>query len=185
MIKTVKGVIQKLQAAKEKGYKYCRVSVDGNNIGCALINDIIDSIQYCCTPRGTIKTFIHRGYEYAVDEGVEIFILTDEEFLEHYIGLPCNKGLAEKEEDKRNRDILESSMDDICHLTHEEQDEYKAALSHTLKAKPLAVSNTTESNDSEMDDIEESDEKPKLPKKDAGLFARIRNWLKGDVGYKR
>lgn len=185
MIKTVKGVIQKLNAAKEKGYRYCRVSVDGNNIGCALINDILDSINYCCTPKGNIKTFIHRGYEYVVEEGIEITILTDEEFLEHYIGLPCNKDLTEKEEDKRNRDILESSMEDIGHLTQEELDEYKLALRHTIKEEPQEVSNTTESKDSEMDDIEKSEEKPKLTKKDAGLFARIRNWLKGDVGYKR
>ena len=191
MIKTVKGVIQKLDAAKEKGYRYCRVAVDGNNIGCALIKDILDSINYCCTPKGVIKTFIHRGYEYSVEEGLEITILTNEEFMEHYMGIPSNSELCRTtEEDDSERKKLESlTHEDGESLTKEEADyvngmlEARDALRNSLKAR--AVAELPPDEEPLEDDDEAEQEQPRREDAKVGFFAKIKNWLKGDVGYKR
>lgn len=190
MIKTVKGVTAKLTTAMDMGYKYCKVSVDNNNIGCALIKDILDSISYCCTPGGKIRTFIHRGYEYSVEEGIEITILTDEEFLEHYIGLPCNKDLVEKEQDKVMRDALEKmKIKDIAKLTKDEIEnlngmlDARDALRNTIKATPVEEDDEDEEEDEEEEQIEDEERNNDKPKD--GFFSRFKRWLKGDVGYKR
>lgn len=183
MIKTVKGVTEKLTTASDMGYKYCTVSVDNNNIGCALIKDILDSIRYCCTPGGKIRTFIHRGYEYPVEKGIEITILTDEEFFEHYIGLPCNKDLVEKEQDKVMRDALEKMKIEEMEYPNGML-EARDALRNTIKAKPVE-----EDDDDEEDEYEEEeqieDEERNNDKPQDGFFSRFKRWLKGDVGYKR
>lgn len=191
MIKTVKGVTAKLTTARDMGYKYCKVSVDNNNIGCALIKDILDSISYCSTPGGKIRTFVHRGYEYSVDEGIEITILTDEEFLEHYIGLPCNKDLVEKEQDKVMRDALEKmKIQDVGKLTKEEMDhlngmlEARDALRNTIKANPVEEDDDDEEDEDEEEEQIEDEERNNDKPKD-GFFSRFKRWLKGDVGYKR
>ena len=194
MIKTVKGVTAKLTTARDMGYKYCKVAVDNNNIGCALIKDILDSIKYCNTPGGKIRTFIHRGYEYAVDEGIEITILTDEEFLEHYMGMPCNKDLRAKEEDRQRRDALENATrEQLGRLTKEElmclyeMPGARDALRNTLKAKPQAspepARNNSEADDNDGEDVGVRESKAEQPKE--GILARFKHWLKGDVKYKR
>ena len=196
MIKTVKGVMSKLTTARDMGYKYCKVAVDNNNIGCALISDILDSITYCHTPGGKIRTFIHRGYEYTVEDGIEITILTNEEFLEHYIGLPCNKDIIEKAEDKVRRDVLEAMMqDDGSHLTKEETDYLNGILGlrdarrNTIKAKTNPVKEPEPSDLSckseEVDGKDSEAINPKDQKEKEGIFSRIKHWLKGDVKYKK
>ena len=196
MIKTVKGVTAKLTTARDMGYKYCKVAVDNNNIGCALIKDILDSIKYCNTPGGKIRTFIHRGYEYAVDEGIEITILTDEEFLEHYIGMPCNKDLFAKEEDRRRRDALENaSREREERLTEEkskrlnEMLETRDALRNSLKAKPSPIPNPSKNLFAEESDGDDDEpigvRKSQTEQVKEGFLARFKKWLKGDVKYKR
>ena len=196
MIKTVKGVTAKLTTARDMGYKYCKVAVDNNNIGCALIKDILDSINYCNTPGGKIRTFIHRGYEYAVDEGIEITILTDEEFLEHYIGMPCNKDLLAKEEDRLRRDALENATrEQLGRLPNEESIclngmlEARDALRNSLKAKPSPSPNPSKNLFAEETDRDDDESigfrKPQSEQAKEGLISRFKKWLKGDVRYKR
>ncbi len=181
MIKTVKGVKAKLTNAMDMGFKYCKVAVDNNSIGCALIKDILDSINYCNTPGGKIRTFIHRGYEYAVDEGIEITILTDEEFLEHYMGMPCNKNLFAKEEDRQRRDALENSTNEML--------ETRDALRNSLKANPSPSHNPSRNLFSEESDGDNDEpigfRKQQTEQGKEGFFARFKKWLKGDVRYKR
>ena len=196
MIKTVKGVTAKLTTARDMGYKYCKVAVDNNNIGCALIKDILDSIKYCNTPGGKIRTFIHRGYEYAVDEGIEITILTDEEFLEHYIGMPCHKDLLAKEEDRQRRDALENaSREWEERLTEEKSNrlnemlETRNALRNSLKEEPSPIHNPSKNLFAEETDGDDDKpigfRKPQTEQAKEGLFSRFKKWLKGDVRYKR
>jgi len=196
MIKTVKGVTAKLTTARDMGYKYCKVAVDNNNIGCALIKDILDSINYCNTPGGKIRTFIHRGYEYAVDEGIEITILTDEEFLEHYIGMPCNKDFIAKEDDRQRRDALENeSREREERLTEEKSKRLKEMLEtmndslNSLKANPSPSPNPSRNLFSEESDGDNDEpigfRKPQTEKGKEGFFVRFKKWLKGDVRYKR
>ena len=196
MIKTVKGVTAKLTTARAMGYKYCKVAVDNNNIGCALIKDILDSINYCSTPGGKIRTFIYRGYEYAVDEGIEITILTDEEFLEHYMGMPYNKSLFAKEEDRQRRDALENaSRERKERLTEEnskrlnEMLETRDALRNSLKEKPSPSHNPSKNLFAEEMDGDDDEpigvRKSQTEQVKEGLLARFKHWLKGDVRYKR
>ena len=196
MIKTVKGVTAKLTSARDLGYKYCKVAVDNNNIGCALIKDILDSITYCNTPGGKIRTFIHRGYEYAVDEGIEITILTDEEFLEHYIGIPCNKDLLAKEEDRRRRDALENATrEKLGRLTKEESMclneilESRDALRNSLNEKTSQSPNPSKNLFAEKPNGDDDEpigfKKPQMEQVKEGLLSRFKKWLKGDVRYKR
>lgn len=181
MIKTVKGVKAKLLAAQDAGFKYCNVFVDYNHIGAALITDILDSINYCSTPNGKIKTFIHRGYEYSVDEGIEINILTNEEFQRYYLGMPCNKGLQEKEEDKSIRDMIKANMNSVTR-----------DLSSLLNARtawgqtnPSAQQSPPPSTEREPYDTKVGVREPKAEPHKEGFFKRFQSWLKGDVGYKR
>lgn len=196
MIKTGKGVTAKLTTARDMGYKYCTVAVDNNNIGCASIKDILDSIKYCNTPGGKIRTFIHRGYEYAVDEGIEITILTDEEFLEHYIGMPCNKDLLAKEEDRQRRDALENaSREREERLTEEKSKrlneilETRDALRNSIKEEPSPIHNPSKNLFAEESNGEDDEpigfRKPKTEQVKEGFFGRFKKWLKGDVRYKR
>lgn len=196
MIKTVKGVTAKLTTARDMGYKYCKVAVDNNNIGCALIKDILDSIKYCNTPGGKIRTFIHRGYEYTVDEGIEITILTDEEFLEHYIGMPCNKDFVAKEEDRQRRDALENATREREERLTEEKSKHlkemletRDALRNSLKEEPNPIHNPSKNlfaEESGGDDDEPIGfRKSQTEQVKEGLLARFKHWLKGDVRYKR
>ena len=196
MIKTVKGVTAKLTTARDMGYKYCKVAVDNNNIGCALIKDILDSINYCNTPGGKIRTFIHRGYEYAVDEGIEITILTDEEFLEHYIGMPCNKDLLAKEEDRRRRDALENATREREERVTEEKSKHLNEMVETmnaslnsLKAKISPSPNPSRNLFADGTDGDDDEpigfRKPQTEQVKEGFFGRFKKWLKGDVRYKR
>ena len=196
MIKTVKGVKAKLTTARDMGYKYCKVAVDNNNIGCALIKDILDSINYCSTPGGKIRTFIHRGYEYAVDEGIEITILTDEEFLEHYIGMPCNKDPLAMEEDRQRRDALENATSGREErLTEEKSKHFKEMIEsmnaslNSLKAKTSQIHNPSRNlvADGTAGDDDEpiGFRKPQPEHGKEGFFVRFKKWLKGDVRYKR
>ena len=205
MIKTVNGVKVKLTTALEMGYSYCKVAVDGNNIGCALIKDILDSINYCHTPGGTIRTFIHRGYEYTVDKGIEIVILSNKDFMEHYIGLPSSKGLCESSEDA-NRNVDENYLSKLHYgsLLHNEslseergrqrrkdvvarmEKEIESAMMRSdenVKGKSI---NGRGSKDlfAQGRDASSSTEKNAGNTKH-GIFTRLKNWLKGDVGYKR
>ena len=160
MIKTVTGVKAKLSFARDMGYKYCKVAVDGNNIGCALISDILDSIEYCNTPGGKIRTFIHRGYEYTVDEGIEITVLSNDDFQSHYFGIS-----ERTEEDKLSR------LRDLA--IHQ-------SVEHRLKE--IVARHETEEN---YDDNIVGYQPPKDEKKKESLLTRIKSWLKGDVRYKK
>lgn len=162
MIKTVTGVKGKLSAARDKGYKYCKVSVDGNNIGCALIADILDSITYCNTAGGKIRTFIHRGYEYPVDEGIEIDVLTNEAFLSHYLGV------LERTEEKKPSLLRELERQ-----------------RHQSVARRLKEINANYETEEEDDDNIVGYKPPKEEKKKESLLTRLKNWLKGDVRYKK
>ena len=160
MIKQVTGVKSKLSAARDMGFKYCKVSVDGNNIGCALIDDILDSINYCNTAGGKIRTFIHRGYEYPVEEGIEITVLTDAYFQSHYLGM------SERTEEKKSSLLREPAR----HQSGE----------HGLKE--IVARHETEEN---YDDNIVGYRPPKEEKKKEGILTRFKNWLKGDVRYKK
>ena len=159
MIKTVTGVKNKLSAARDVGFKYCKVSVDGNNIGCALIDDILDSITYCNTAGGRIRTFIHRGYEYPVAEGIEINALTNEDFLAHYFGV------SERREEK-NPSLLRE-------LARHQSDALGLKGIGTMKPKK------------KDDDNIVGYQPPKEETKKEGILTRFKNWLKGDVRYKK
>lgn len=163
MIKTVTGVKNKLSAARDMGFKYCKVSVDGNNIGCALISDILDSIEYCNTPGGKIRTFIHRGYEYTVDEGIEIIMLSNSDFSAHYLGIS-----ERKEEDKLSRLRDLAIHQSVEHRLH--------------RLKEIVARHETEEN---YDDNIVGYQPPKEEKKKESIFTRIKSWLKGDVRYKK
>ena len=192
MIKTVKGVVAKLTTAREMGYRYCKVAVDGNNIGCALINDILDSINYCHTPGGNIRTFIHRGYEYAVDEGVEIAILSNKDFMEHYLGLPSSKDLfktseeAEAEVDERYLTKLRNESKAEVESRKRRQDVLSRMEKEISSAMNRSMENSRVKIVGSGTRLDGTTVRASRPKREGnGLFARLKKWLKGDIGYKR
>lgn len=174
MIKQVTGVKSKLSAARDMGFKYCKVSVDGNNIGCALIDDILDSINYCNTAGGKIRTFIHRGYEYPVDEGIEITVLTDANFQSHYLAMSESSGgenhslCRTTEEGGAERGIRGNSLELLQSVGH--------------RLNEINARHEIEEN---YDDNIVGYQPPKEEKKKESLITRFKHWLKGDVRYKK
>ena len=173
MMKTIDGVKSKLTTAQSVGYKYCIVSVDGHNIGCAVINDILGSLKFCRSPKGKIRTFIHRGYEYTVEKGIEINLITDEDFMEHYMGVHRNKELRESIGENKVESILKRKLDTL----NEEIENLHTSLGEE------------EENDLEEDEEDDATtvglREPMIEKQKEGILKRIKNWLKGDIGYKR
>jgi hypothetical protein len=189
MIKTIIGAKDKLLRMKEKTYKYCVISVDGNTIGPALIDDILDSIQYCRSPRGIIKQFIFHGYEYVVDDGIDINPLPDEKFMEMYMPSPGKKKhwteeltseylCKTAEEIAREEEKFANTRMDGSGLTKnisEEVSDFVSKAKRTLDGIERKVDRMTEYKPKAKDE----------PKKKQGLLSRIKSWIKGDVSYKK
>ena len=188
MIKTIIGAKDKLLRMKEKTYKYCIVSVDGNTIGPALIDDILDSIRYCRSPRGIIKQFIFHGYEYVVDDGIDINPLTDEKFMEMYMPTPGQK--------KHWTEELTSEY--LCKTAEEiarEEEKFAntrvdGSRQHTDIADEVGwdkARNALDRIERKVDRLADSKSKPReeTKKKKQGFLSRIKSWIKGDVSYKK
>ena len=201
-VSTVEQAMTCLRNLKGSGYKYCRVLVDNYNIGAALVEDIIDAIDYCRSPRGKIRAFVFHGKEYVVKSKIEIKPMTNDDFMQHIMGVenPHDTKLMTPALQQRlkSADFVKGiwrTTDEVDAEEWEKRKEHWRQLRELCtkieKPKepspiPKEVSSRNErrktGNENERDSgriLSNSSKKPK------GFFAKIAGWFKGDVGYKR
>ena len=202
-VSTVEQAMTCLRNLKDSGYKYCRVLVDNYNIGAALVEDIIDAIDYCRSPRGKIRAFVFHGKEYVVKSKIEIKPMTNDDFMLHIMGVenPYDTKLMTTDLQQRLKqaDFVKSIWRTTDEVDAEEWEKRKERWRQIRDSElctkiekpkgpspiPKEVSSRNERRN--VGDVE-GREKGRIlsnsSKKPKGLFAKIAGWFKGDGGYK-
>ena len=203
-VSTVEQAMTCLRNLKDSGYKYCRVLVDNYNIGAALVEDIIDAIDYCRSPRGKIRAFVFHGKEYVVKSKIEIKPMTNDDFMLHIMGVenPYDTKLMTTDLQQRLKqaDFVKSIWRTTDEVDAEEWEKRKERWRQIRDSElctkiekpkgpspiPKEVSSRNERRN--VGDVEGREKERILSnssKKPKGFFAKIAGWFKGDVGYKR
>ena len=197
-VSTVEQAMTCLRNLKDSGYKYCRVLVDNYNIGAALVEDIIDAIDYCRSPRGKIRAFVFHGKEYVVKSKIEIKPMTNDDFMLHIMGVenPYDTKLMTTDLQQRLKqaDFVKSIWRTTDEVDAEEwekrKERWRQIRDSELCTKPSPIPKEVSSRNERRNvgDVEGREKERILSnssKKPKGFFAKIAGWFKGDVGYKR
>lgn len=201
-VSTVEQAMTCLRNLKESGYKYCRVFVDDYNIGAALVEDIIDSINYCRSPRGKIRAFVFHGKEYVVKSKIEIKPFSNDDFLRHIMGVEERSSPFSNVPDHLRDEIdfvkrIWRTTDEVDaeewekrkeHWRQIRDSELCTKIEKPKGASPIPKEVSSRNERRNVGDVE-GREKGRIlsnsSKKPKGFFAKIAGWFKGDVGYKR